>query len=48
LEIPIISQEYSTFDFNAYNERRQKVIDEFSKDKAMEIIKNRLEEKIKI
>ena len=41
LEVPIISQEYSTFDFNDYDERRQKVIDEFSKDKAMEIIKNR-------
>ena len=47
-EVPIISQEYSSFDFDAYNERKQKVIDEFSKDKAMEIIVNRLDEKIKI
>ena len=47
-EIPVISQEYSTFDFNAYNEKRQKIIDGFSKDEAIEIIKNRLEEKIKI
>ena len=47
-EIPVISQEYSTFDFESYNERRQKVIDEFSKEDAMNIITNRLNEKVKI
>ena len=47
-EIPVMSQEYSTFDFETYNERRQKVIDEFSKEDAMNIITNRLNEKIKI
>ena len=47
-EVPIISPEYSTFDYDAYNERRQTVIDEFSKENAMDIIFNRLDEKIKI
>ena len=46
-KVPIISTEYSTFDFNAYNTRKQKVIDEFSKEQAMEIITNKLDEKIK-
>lgn len=47
-EVPIISPEYSTFDYDDYNEMRQVVIDEFTKDKAMEIITNRLNDKIKI
>ena len=46
-KVPIISTEYSTFDFNAYNTRKQKVIDDFSKEQAMEIITNKLDEKIK-
>jgi len=47
-ETQIISQEYSTFNYDEFNEKKQKIIDEFSKDKAIEIIKNRLNEKIKI
>ena len=46
-EIPIISPEYSTFNYDSFYERKQKVIDEFSKDDAMRIIKTRLDEKIK-
>ena len=46
-EIPIISPEYYTFDFEKYNETKQKVIDDFSQDNAMELIKTRLREKIK-
>ena len=47
IEIPVISEEYSTFDFNSYNEQKQKAIEEFTKDNAMNIITNRLNEKIK-
>ena len=47
-ETPIISQEYYNFDFDAYNDRRQKIIDEFTEEQAMSIITNRLNEKIKI
>ena len=46
-EVPIISPEYSTFNYDSFYERKQKVIDEFSKDEAMTIIKTRLNEKIK-
>ena len=46
-EFPIISDEYSTFDYENFYEQKQKIIDEFSKDKAMELITNRLNEKIK-
>ncbi len=46
-EIPIISPEYSTFNYDSFYERKQKVIDEFSKDDAMNIIKTRLNDKIK-
>ena len=46
-EIPIISPEYSTFNYENFYERKQKVIDEFSKDDAMRIIKTKLDEKIK-
>lgn len=47
-EIPIISPEYSTFNYDEFNEKKQKIIEDFSQEKAMEIIKNRLNEKIKI
>ena len=46
-EVPIISPEYSTFDYNAYNERMQEVIDEFTQENAMDIITQKLNEKIK-
>ncbi len=46
-EIPVISPEYSTFNYEEFNEEKQKVIAEFSKEKAMEIITARLNEKIK-
>ncbi len=46
-EIPVISPEYSTFDYDAFYAEKQKTIEEFSKEKAMEIIKKRLDEKIK-
>lgn len=46
-EIPVISPEYSTFNYEEFNEEKQKVIAEFTKEKAMEIITNRLNEKIK-
>ncbi len=47
-EVPIISPEYSTFNYEEYNTNKQKIIDEFSKENAMSIITNRLNEKIKI
>ena len=47
-EIPVISPEYYTFDFEAYNTERQRVIDEFTQEQAMDIINKRLNEKIKI
>ena len=46
-EIPVISDEYSTFDYQDFYERKQKAIEEFTEEKAMEIITNRLNEKIK-
>ena len=46
-EISVISDEYSTFDYQDYYERKQKAIEEFTEEKAMEIITNRLNEKIK-
>ena len=46
--IPVISEEYSTFDYDSYYASKQKIIDEFTKEEAMEIIKKRLNEKIKI
>ena len=48
VEIPVISEEYSTFDFDSYNEQKQKIIEEFSKEQAMDIITNKLNDKIKI
>ena len=47
-EIPVISPEYDTFDFDTYNIERQRVIDEFTQEQAMDIIIKRLNEKIKI
>ena len=46
--IPIISQEYSTFDYDTYYASKQKIIDEFTKEEAMKLISDRLNEKIKI
>ena len=46
--IPIVSQEYSTFNYDEFYERKQKIIDDFSKENAMNIITDRLNEKIKI
>ena len=45
---PIISQEYSTFNYDEFYERKQRIIDDFSKQEAMNIIINRLNEKIRI
>lgn len=47
-EVQIFSPEYNNFDFEAYNEKKQKVINEFSKDYAMQLISEKLDEKIKI
>ena len=47
-EVPIISPEYSTFNYEEFYTNKQKVIDEFTKENAMSIITNRLNEKIKI
>ena len=47
-EIQVISQEYFNFDFNTFQKRKQKVIDDFSKEYAMNIITNKLKEKIKV
>ena len=46
-EIPIISPEYTTFDYNAFYENKQQIINNFTKDEAIKIITNRLNEKIK-
>ena len=46
-EISIISPEYSTFNYEEYNTNKQRIIEEFTKEKAMNIIINRLNEKIK-
>ena len=46
-KIPIISPEYSTFNYDEFNENKQKIIEEFTKEDAMKIIINRLNEKIK-
>ena len=46
--IPIISQEYSTFDYDTYYANKERIINEFTKEQAMKIISDRLNEKIKI
>ena len=46
-EIPRISPEYSTFNYENFYETKQKIIDEFTKDDAMNRIITRLNEKIK-
>ena len=45
--IPVISQEYYSFNYDEFYARKQQIIDEFSKEKAMEIITNRLNEKVR-
>lgn len=47
-EVRIISQDFSTFNYDEFYEKKQKIIDEFSKENAMDVIINRLNEKIKI
>ena len=47
-ESPVISEKYSTFDYGAYYEEKQRIIDEFTKEEALKIISDRLDEKIKI
>ena len=47
-EIPVISDEYYTFNFDEYNQKRQQVIDEWSREEGMNLISTRLKEKIKI
>ena len=47
-EVPIVSNDYYSFDFETYNAKREKVISEFTKENAMEIITNKLNDKIKI
>ena len=47
-EHPVISEEYSTFDYEGYYANRQTVIDEFTQEEAMKIITDRLNDKIKI
>ena len=46
-EIPVISPEYSTFNYDEFNNNKWKIIEEFTKEDAMKIITNRLNEKIK-
>ena len=46
-EIPVISTEYSTFNYDEFNNNKWKIIEEFTKEDAMKIITNRLNEKIK-
>lgn len=46
-EIPVISPEYSTFNYDEFNANKWKIIEEFTKVDAMKIITNRLNEKIK-
>ena len=46
--IPVISQEYSTFDYDTYYANKERIINEFTKEQAMKIISDRLNEKIKI
>ena len=46
-EIPVISPEYSTFNYEEFYANKQKIIDEFTQENAMNIITNRLNEKIK-
>ena len=47
-EVPVISPEYFTFDYESYYIDKQRVIDEFTEEEAMKIIVDRLDEKIKI
>lgn len=47
-EVQIFSPEYATFDFENYNQKMQKAINDFTKENAIQIIKTRLNDKIKI
>jgi hypothetical protein len=42
------SPEYETFDFTGYQENFDSVVEQFTKQKAMELIKARLDQKIQI
>jgi hypothetical protein len=42
------SPEYDSFDFTGYNEQKQTIIDERSKEKAYQYITQRLDEKIQV
>ena len=44
----IRSSEYDTFDFTGFNDQYNRVVEEFSENKAMELIKQRLNDKIQI
>ena len=44
----IKSPEYNTFDFTWYNDQYNRVVEEFTEQKAMELIKTRLDTKIQI
>jgi len=45
---PIRSESYNSFDFTGYNEIYNKIVDEFTEARAMELINTRLNEKIQI
>lgn len=42
------SPEYASFDFTGYNAEYQRVVSEFSREKAIELITTKLNDKIKI
>ena len=46
-EYPIISQEYSTFNYDEFYDKKQKIIEAFTKEEAMKYITDKLNEKIK-
>jgi len=45
--IPIISPEYSSFDYESFYANKQRIIEEFTKENAMKYITDKLTEKIK-
>jgi len=42
------SPEYQSFNFEEYEKNFRKTVDQFTKEKAFEIIKTKLDQKIKI
>ncbi|MBQ7074199.1 hypothetical protein IJM86_03945 [bacterium] len=42
------SPEYDTFDFTGFYENRQQIIDEWTKEKTIQFIQQRLDEKIQV